>query len=72
MVQEFLLMDTVPFDMIETEGGGVICCVTNKICCNTENCISNEIENIFIKLLFQKQNQLQLELFINLQIKQGF
>ena len=33
------------------KGGGVICCITNKICYNTKNCNSNEIENIFIKLL---------------------
>ena len=54
------------------KGGGVICYVTNKICYNTKNCISNETENIFMNFLFQKQNQLNLELFINLQIKQGF
>ena len=34
--------------------GGVICYVTNKICCNTKNCISNEIENIFIELPIPK------------------
>ena len=27
------------------KGGGVVCCVINKICYNTKNCISNEIEN---------------------------
>ena len=52
--------------------GGVFCYVTKKICYKTKNCISNEVENIFIELLFQKQNQLLLELFINLQTKQGF
>ena len=50
------------------KGGGEVCNVTNRICSNTKNCISNEIENIFIKLSFQKQIQLQLELFIHLQI----
>ena len=39
------------------KGGGAICYATNKICYNTKK---------------QKQNQLLLELFINLQIKQGF
>ena len=33
------------------KGGGVICWFTNKICYNTENCFSNEIENIFVELL---------------------
>ena len=37
-----------------SKGGGVICYVTNKICYNTKNCISNEIENIFIELLIPK------------------
>ena len=32
------------------KGGGAICCITNKICYSTKNCISNEIENIFAKL----------------------
>ena len=32
-------------------GGGIVCYVTSNICCNTRNCISNEIENIFIELL---------------------
>ena len=36
------------------KGGGVICYITNKICYNNKNCISNEIENIFIKLLIPK------------------
>ena len=36
------------------KGGGVICYVTNKICYNTKNCISNEIENIFIEILIPK------------------
>ena len=36
------------------KGGGVICYVTNKICYNTKNSISNEIENIFAKLLILK------------------
>ena len=36
------------------KGGGVICYVTNKICYNNKNCISNEIENIFIELLIPK------------------
>ena len=36
------------------KGGGVICYVTNKICYNSKNCISNEIENIFDELLIPK------------------
>ena len=33
------------------KGEGVICYVNNKICYNTKNCISNEIENIFVQFL---------------------
>ena len=36
------------------KGEGVICYVTNKICLSNKNCISNEIENIFIELLIPK------------------
>ena len=36
------------------KGGGVICYVTNKICYSNKNCISNEIENIFIELFIPK------------------
>ena len=36
------------------KGRGVICYVTNKICYNNKNCISSEIENIFVKLLVPK------------------
>ena len=39
------------------KGGGVICYVTNKICYNTKNCLSNEIslsKNIFIELFIPK------------------
>ena len=36
------------------KGGGVIFYVTNKIWYNNKNCISNEIENNFIKLLIPK------------------
>ena len=34
--------------------GSVICYVTNKICYNTKNCISNETENIFVELFIPK------------------
>ena len=34
--------------------GGVICYVTKRIFYNTKNCISNEIENIFVELLIPK------------------
>ena len=36
------------------KGRGAICYATNKICYNTKNCISNEIENIFVELLIPK------------------
>ena len=36
------------------KGGGVVCYVTNKICCNIKKCISNEIEKIFVELLIPK------------------
>ena len=36
------------------KGGDVICYIINKICYNTENCISNEIVNIFVELLIPK------------------
>ena len=36
------------------KGGDVVCHVTNKICYNTENFISNEIVNIFVELLIPK------------------
>ena len=36
------------------KSGGVILYVTSKICDNTKNWVSNEIENIFIKLLIPK------------------
>ena len=42
------------------KGGGIVCYVSNKICFNTKNCISNEIENIFIELLVPKKNQITI------------
>ena len=36
------------------KGGGGICYATSKICYNTKNCISNEIENVFVELLIPK------------------
>ena len=36
------------------KGGGVVCYASNKICFNTTNYISNEIENIFIELFVSK------------------
>ena len=44
---------TIRFDR-NRKGGGVICYVTNKICYNTKNCISNKIANIFAELLIPK------------------
>ena len=35
-------------------GGGVACYIRNNICFNLKTCISNNIENIFIDLLFPK------------------
>ena len=54
------------------KGGGLICYVTNKICYNTKNCISKEIEMSLSNFLSQKQNQVLLELFTNVQLKRGF
>ena len=54
------------------KGGGLICYVINKICYNTKNCISKEIEMSLSNFLFQKQNQVLLELFTNVQLKRGF
>ena len=53
------------------KGGGVIYYVTNKICCNTKNSISNVLVEISLSNFFSFF-QLQLGSFINLQIKQGF
>ena len=36
------------------KGEGVVCYVSNKICFNTKDCISNKIKNIFIELLIPK------------------
>ena len=33
------------------KGGGVVCYVSNKICFNAKNCISNEIKNILLSFL---------------------
>ena len=35
-------------------GGGVACYIRNNICFNKKTCISDNIENIFIDLLFPK------------------
>ena len=35
-------------------GGGVACYIRNNICFNRKNCTSDNIENIFIDLLFPK------------------
>ena len=40
------------------KGRGVVCYVSNKICLNAKNCISNEIENIFIERLILKTKQI--------------
>ena len=36
------------------KGGGVACYIRNNICFNLKSCLSNNIENIFIDLLFSK------------------
>ena len=36
------------------KGGGVACYIRNNICFNRKACISDNIENIFIDLLFPK------------------
>ena len=55
--------------------GGVICYVTNKICYNTKNCLSNETslsKNIFIELLIPKTKPITVGIVYKFQIKQGF
>ena len=42
------------------KGGGVICYVINTICYNNKNCVSNEIENIFIELLIPKTKPIKV------------
>ena len=37
--------------MIGTSGGGVACYIRNNICFNRKNCLSDNVENIFIDLL---------------------
>ena len=57
------------------KGGGVICYVTNKICYNTKNCLSNETslsKNIFIELLIPKTKPITVGIVYKFQIKQGF
>ena len=41
--------------------GGVICYVTKRIFYNTKNCISNEIENIFVELLILEIKSIPVE-----------
>ena len=36
------------------KGRRVVCYISSRICYNAKNCISNEIENIFIELLIPK------------------
>ena len=54
------------------KGGGAICYITNKICYYTKIVFQMKKKISSSHFLFQKQNQLLLGLFINLQIKQGF
>ena len=51
------------------KGADVVCHVTNKICYNTENCISNEIVNIFVELLIPKIKPITAGIVYNLQNK---
>ena len=37
---------------------GLVCYISKKICFNAKNCISNEVENIFIELLIPKTKPL--------------
>ena len=45
---------------------GVVCYVSNKICLNAKNCISNEIENIFIELLIPKTKPISVGIIYKL------
>ena len=44
--------------------GDVICYATNKVCYNTKNCISNEIENIFVELLIPKTKPITVGIIV--------
>ena len=48
------------------KGRGVVCYVSNKICFNAKNCISNEIENIFIELLIPKTKLITVGIYKSL------
>ena len=38
--------------MTNRKGGGIACYIRNNICFNLKTCLSSNIENIFIALLF--------------------
>ena len=46
-------------------GGGVACYTTNDICFNSKACISDNIENIFIDLLFPKTKLISVGIIYN-------
>ena len=47
------------------EGGGVACYIRNNICFNRKTCLSNNIENIFIDLLFPKTKPITIGVIYN-------
>ena len=46
-------------------GGGVACYIRNNICFNRKNCLSDNIENIFIDLLFPKTKPISVGIIYN-------
>ena len=42
------------------KGGGAACYIRNNICFNQKTCLSNNIENIFIDLLFPKAKPISI------------
>ena len=47
------------------KGGGVACYIGNNICFNLKACLSNNIENIFIDLLFPKTKTITIGVIYN-------
>ena len=50
-------------------GGGVVCYIRNNICFNRKNCISDNIENIFIDLLFPKTKPISVGIIYKPRVK---
>ena len=46
------------------KGGGVVCYIRSNICFNIKTCLSNNIENIFIDLLFRKTKPITVLFYV--------